>query len=174
MGPLSPKEHWAHYLDTICRASRCRGLKALPLSRPIWHNDLPRPEFRVQYHIGCMNDRPYVVAAVGDIMASPAAIWLRNNRTRRSALARLYDVFRIGDQGSAYQELLERRMQSGQRPEGVQAEWNACQRAVLWEMKFASVPSFAPQEVPFEWRVCDSGVQRESRRGVILARRMGL
>jgi hypothetical protein len=121
-----------------------------------------------------MSRKPYVIAGVGSIMGSPAAIWLTVPNSRESALARLYDVFRIGVQGAAYQELLDWRTRSGQTAQSVQDEWEACEHSVLWEMRYAKVPDEAPEEVLATWRVCDREAEREGNRAVRLARRMGL
>jgi hypothetical protein len=51
-----------------------------------------------------MNDRPYLVAAVGCIHGSPVPVFLTWGDERESALARLVDVFRIGVQGQAFRE----------------------------------------------------------------------
>ena len=104
-----------------------------------------------------MNHRPYIVAGVGDILASPAAIWLLHEATRESALERLWDVFRIGKQGAAYQALHERRIRCGKKPEDVQAEWDACQNAVWTEIAFTRDLRFVRPECT----VCDRVVERE-------------
>jgi hypothetical protein len=46
-----------------------------------------------------MNDRPYLVAAVGGIYGSPAPVFLTWGHGWESALPRLVDVFRIGVRG---------------------------------------------------------------------------
>jgi len=170
-GPLDPAEHWAVYVDTFLYANALDSLEPLQLSQPTWHPDLPRSDFQVKYYHGRMNRRPYVVAGVGDILASPAAIWLMNVSTRESALARLYDVFRIGTQGAAYQQLLDCRVKCGQDSVSVRAEWDACQRAVLWEMEYTRNPDQAPEAVLSEWRTCDGAIQRELDWAIVLLSR---
>jgi hypothetical protein len=163
-GPLDPEPHWAIYVDRVLRAMQIDSLDMYRLGEPEWISDLPHSGLRVKYHHGRMNHRPYIVAGVGDILASPAAIWLHGESTRESALARLQDVFRIGKQGAAYQELYERRTERGQDSEDIQVEWDACQNAVYAEVFVTSNPRWRRPE----WDICDRAVERECDWATIL------
>jgi hypothetical protein len=173
-GPLTTNQHWALYVERIIQAKSLDRLDLFQLRRPSLCEASIRPDLTVKYHIGRMDEKPYVVAEVGDVLASPAPIFLLPRSARDSALVRLYDVFCIGRAGSAYRELLQMRQSRGQTAEDVQAEWNACQSAVLWEIDHARRPSVAPQGVKSKWQACDEGIERELKSAAVLARDMGL
>lgn len=173
-GPLAPDKHWALYVEKIVQAKTLDRLDFFQLRQPSRREDLFRLNLTVKYYIGKMNELPYVIAAVGDIFASPAAILLMNAVARESALARLYDVFRVGPAGCAYRELLQIRRSSGQTAGDVQIEWDACQSAVLWEIKYARLAALAPHDIKSKWQACDQGIERELKSAMRLARDIGI
>lgn len=171
-GPLAVDRHWASYVEAIVQAKTLDRLDFFQLRQPLRRERSTHPDLAVKYAIGRMNELPYVIAAVGDIFASPAAILLMNAATRESALARLYDVFRVGPAGCAYRELLQIRRSSGQTAGDVQIEWDACQSAVLWEIKYTRLAAIAPHDIKSKWQACDEGIERELERAMRLARDM--
>jgi hypothetical protein len=173
-GPLAPDKHWALYVEKIVQAKAFDRLDFFQLRQPSRREDLFRPNLTVKYYIGTMNELPYVIAAVGDILASPAAVLLMNAAARESALARLYGVFRVGTAGCAYRELLQIRRSGGQTAEDVQIEWDACQNVVLWELKYARLAALAPQGIKSKWQACDEGIERELEIAVRRARNIGV
>lgn len=173
-GPLAADRHWALYVEKIVQDKTLDRLDFFQLRQPSRRKNSFRPNLTVKYYIGKMNELPYVIAAVGDILASPAAILLMNAAARESALARLYDVFRVGTAGCACRELLQIRRSSGQTAEDVQIEWDACQSAVLWEIKYARLAALAPHDIQSKWQACDEGIERELESAMQLARDMGI
>lgn len=172
--PFALDLHWALYVEKIVQAKTLDRLDFFQLRQPLRRERSTHPDLAVKYAIGRMNELPYVIAAVGDILASPAAILLMGAAARESALARLYDVFRVGPDGCAYDELLQKRRKGGQTVEDVQTEWSACESAVQREIEYARRPSVAPQGVRANWRACDEGIERELKSAAVLARDMGL
>lgn len=157
-GPVDAKSEWAAYTEELCRVKGLERLESLQLTTPKWRDDRSASRFRVKYRDGMMNDNPYIVATVGDIMASPAAIWLTYPHVRESAVDRLYDVFRIGTQGQIFKDLLEYRRKAGWTQEQLYAEWDACEGAVLRELEYGREPWRAPEEVKAEWNLCEKAV----------------
>ena len=82
-----------------------------------------------------MNDRPYLVAAVGGIYGSPAPVFLTWGHEQESALARLVDVFRIGVRGQAFRDFLEAGRKQGKSEAEIVEEWKGCERAVVQQMR---------------------------------------
>jgi hypothetical protein len=82
-------------------------------------------------HKAEMNDRPYIVAAVGGIYGSPAPLFLTWGHGRESALARFVDVFRIGVRGQAFRDFLEAGRKQGKSDVEIVEEWKGCGQAVL-------------------------------------------
>jgi hypothetical protein len=87
----------------------------------------------VTLHEATMNEKPYLVAAVGRIMGSPAPVFLTWGHGRESALARLRDVFRIGVRGQAFRDFLEAGRKQGMTEAEIVRQWKACERAALLE-----------------------------------------
>ena len=172
LGPLDAETEWAAYNDEILRVKGIRRLELFQLGVPAWTKEPPASRFRVKYRKGTMNDKPYLIAAVGSIMASPAAIWLTYPHARESALARLCDVFRIGTQGQIYKDLLDGGAEAGRTPEKVRVEWRACEAAVLREIEYETTPGLAPEEVKAEWDACQKEIERETKRAEVLSRRL--
>ena len=135
-GPADAETEWAAYNEEICRVKGIRRLDLFQLRTPASRKDFSASRFGVKYRKGTMKEKPYTVASVGSIMASPAAIWLTDPHVRESALARLYDVFRIGTQGQIYKDLLESGVEAGRTPEKIRAEWDVCEGTVLREIEF--------------------------------------
>ena len=173
-GPLDAESEWAAYNAEICRAKGMERIEPFRLGRPRWTAELPPSRFAVKYRKGTMNGKPYLIACVGKIMASPAAIWVTYPHARESALARLYDVFRIGTQGQVYKDLAEGAAKSRRSPETLLCEWQDCKRAVLWEVDYSRHPDRAPEEVRAEWEKCAKEVAKESERAENLARRLDI
>ncbi len=171
-GPLDVETEWAAYNDEICRVKGIQRLELFQLRTPAWMKGLPASRFRVKYRYAMMNDNPYMVASVGSIMASPAAIWLTDPHVRAQHLARLYDVFRIGTQGQIYKDLLDCGIEAGRNPEKIRADWDACEGTVLREIEYGKTPRLAPEEVRAEWNACEKAVLRERKRALDLARRL--
>lgn len=69
----------------------------------------------ISFHGASMNDRPYLVAKVGIVFGSPAAVFMTYPRHRESALARLADVFRIGGPEPGVSRLSEGGAQAGKK-----------------------------------------------------------
>jgi hypothetical protein len=82
-----------------------------------------------------MNDRPYLVAAVGGIYVSPGPVFLTWGHERASALARLVNAFRIGVRGQAFRDFLEAGRKQGKSEAEIVEEWKGCERAVVQQMR---------------------------------------
>jgi hypothetical protein len=80
-----------------------------------------------------LNDRPYLVAAVGGIYGSPAPVFLTWGHERESALARLEDVFRIGVRGQAFRDFVEAGRKQGMTEAESLRKWKKCEQAALLE-----------------------------------------
>jgi hypothetical protein len=121
---------WAEYENAICRSLGVDRLEPLLPTMP------PTPSARlsppaVTSHQAEMNTLPYLVARVGTVFGSPAAQLLTRPNERESALARLRDVFRIGDQGQVYQDFLEAGRKQGKSEAEIVRAWRACEQSVL-------------------------------------------
>jgi hypothetical protein len=77
-----------------------------------------------------MSEKPYMIAAVEGVLGSPAPVWLAWGHQRESALGRLQDVFKIGDQGQVFRDFLEASRRLRERDAEIVAEWRACEQAV--------------------------------------------
>ncbi len=128
---VTADEEWDAYLREI---RRVQG--DLNVIQPLLLRAQPRqPDHRVVFHKAEMNERPYLVARIGDIMGSPAPLWLTLPNEERSALARLKDVFRIGIQGRAFRDFVEMGRKQGQGEAAILAQWRALEAAVAWETR---------------------------------------
>jgi len=127
---LSAEQEWDAYLREIRREQG-----DLDVIQPLPLTPLPgQPDQQVVIHKAEMNDRPYLVARIGDILGSPAAVWLNFPKERESALARLRDVFRIGNRGRAFQDFVELGRKQGRGEAAILKEWKASEQAVAWEI----------------------------------------
>jgi hypothetical protein len=108
---VSAEVEWAEYEKVACRVLEVERLEPISPTTP------PTPSARhsppaVTFHKAEMNDRPYLVAAVGGIYGSPAPVFLTWGHEREKA---------------------GRKFGNGQ-PEIV-AEWKECERAVVQQMR---------------------------------------
>jgi hypothetical protein len=131
---VSAEVEWAEYENVACRVLEVERLEPISPTTP------PTPSARhsppaVTFHEAEMNDRPYLVAAVGGIYGSPAPVFLTWGHERESALARLRDVFRIGVQGQAFRNFLEAGRKQGKSEAEIVEEWKGCEQAVAWEAR---------------------------------------
>lgn len=128
---VTAHEEWDAYLREI---RRIHG--DLDVIQPFLLRPQPgQPDHRVFFHKGEMAEKPYLVARIGDIMGSPAPIWLTIPNEERSALARLKDVFRIGIQGRAFRDFVEMGRKQGQGEADILVQWRALEAALAWETR---------------------------------------
>jgi len=167
-GPMDAETEWAAYNEELCKTKGIERLDPFQLRTPTLREDLSASRSKVKYRMGIMNDRPYMVAFVGGIMASPAPIWLTDPYVRESALARLYDVFRVGKQGQVFKDLLECGLKARRTPEKIHTEWDACERSVLREIEYGKTPWLAPEAVLAEWSICEKAVMRATKMALAL------
>jgi hypothetical protein len=78
-----------------------------------------------------MSEKPYMIAAVGGVLGSPAPMWLTLGHQRESALGRLQDVFKIGDQGQAFRDFTETGRRLGKSDAEIVAEWREYEQLVV-------------------------------------------
>jgi hypothetical protein len=131
---VSAEVEWAEYEKVACRVLEVERLEPIPLTTPPNPGaELSSPD--VTFHKAEMNDRPYLVAAVGGIYGSPAPVFLTWGYERESALERLRDVFRIGVQGQAFRDFVEAGRKQGIRDVEIVRAWQACERAVVQQMR---------------------------------------
>lgn len=128
---ISAEEEWTSYLQHICRIQGVEHLDRLEpqLLKP---TQFP-PNYRVAYHHVEMNNRPYVVARIGEVFGGPAAVWLTLPKERESALARLADVFRIGVQGQVFRDFRQHGCKEGKSEADILCEWKSMEGSVAWE-----------------------------------------
>lgn len=128
---ITADEEWDAYLREIRRVQG--DFDVIP---PLPLKPQPgQPDQRVVFHKAEMNDRPYLVAGIGDIMGSPSPIWLTLPKEKESALARLADVFRIGVRGRAFQGFVDVGRKQGQGEAEILKQWSALEAAVAWETR---------------------------------------
>ena len=107
---VTAQEEWDAYLQEIRRAQG-----DLDIIEPLLLTPQPgQPEQRIVFHKAEMNDRPYLVTRIGDIIGSPAPVWLTLPKEEQSTLARLRNVFHIGVQGQAFRDFVEMSRKQGQ------------------------------------------------------------
>lgn len=120
-----PAPEWSGYAAAVCVALGCDNLDLLELA-PL-PNGTEEPGLPLTYHAADMNDRPYVVARVGQLLGGPAAVLLLRDPAA-SALDRLADVFRTGTSGRCFVDLLGEKS-----VRDVSLEWERYGHAVAWE-----------------------------------------
>ena len=131
---VSTEVEWAEYETVACRVLEVERLEPIPPKMPPNPGaELSSPD--VTFHKAEMNDRPYLVAAVGGIYGSPAPVYLTWGHERESALARLVDVFRIGIRGQAFRDFLEAGRKQGKSEAEIVEKWEGCERAVVQQMR---------------------------------------
>jgi hypothetical protein len=131
---VSAQVEWAEYEKVACRVLEVEQLVPIPPEMP----SNPGAELSfpaVTFHKADMNDRPYLVAAVGGIYGSPAPVFLIWGHEQESALARLGDVFRIGVRGQAFRDFLEAGRKLGMREADIVTQRKECERAVVLQMR---------------------------------------
>lgn len=129
---------WANYEEVICR-----GLGVERLEPIVPRNLRPATRSAVTFHEAMMNDVPYVVAKVGPILGSPAALYLTHPHEIESAFARLRDIFRIGATGQICRDFAEYGRKIGKTGGEIVREWQEFERGVaLGE---------ASPHLPFRW-----------------------
>jgi hypothetical protein len=127
---VSAEVEWAEYERVACRVLEVERLGPDPPTTPSNPGtELSSPD--VTFHKAEMNDRPYLVAAVGGIYGSPAPVFLTWGHERESALARLVDVFRIGIRGQAFRDFVEAGRKQGMTEADIVRQWKECERAVM-------------------------------------------
>ena len=126
---VTAEQEWDAYLREI------RRLQGDPdVIQPFRLTPQPgQPDQLVAFHKAEMNERPYLVAGIGNILASPAPVWLTLPKEKESALARLGDVFRIGVRGRAFRDFVELGRKRGRGEAAILGEWKASEQAVAWE-----------------------------------------
>jgi hypothetical protein len=130
----SAEAEWAEYERVICQMLGVERLEPFSLKTPQWLGKEPAPDIRVTYHDAEMGEKPYLLARVGQIFGSPAPILLlRPHEQRESAFFRLFDQFRIGENGQCYRDFVEFGRKQGKAGPDIRAEWLACEQAVLSE-----------------------------------------
>ena len=100
-----PLLEWEAYIRAVrleVGVERLEPLKLIASPKIPGPTVIPEP---VTFHHAHMNDNPYIVASVGRIIGSPAAVYLLDD-PKRSALDRLADVFRIGRAAHAYADFV--------------------------------------------------------------------
>lgn len=128
---VTAEQEWDAYLREIRRVN---GVDRLDVIQPFLLTPEPgQPDHAVVFHNAVMNDRPYVVARIGDIMGSPAATLLTFPNEKRSALARLRDVFRVGVRGQVFRDFVELGRKKGRCEADILGEWKACEQAIVRE-----------------------------------------
>jgi hypothetical protein len=132
-------EEWPAYTAVICRTLGVERLEPFPTNQP--RPTEGHPPLRVVFHQATMNERPYSVARVGEVLGSPSATFLCWPHEQDSALARLRDVFKIGVHGQSFRDFVEQNRKVGRHHEELAAEWQAYEQAVLWEMRHKTHPS---------------------------------
>ena len=127
---VTADQEWDAYLKEI---QRVHG--DLDVIEPLLLMPQPgQPDERVAFHRAEMNERPYLVARIGDIMGGPAPIWLTLPREKQSALARLRDVFRIGVRGQAFRDFVESGRKQGRGEADILKHWKGWEEAVAVEV----------------------------------------
>ena len=128
---VTADQEWDAYLREIRRVI---GIERLDVIQPFLLTPEPgQSDHPVVFHSAEMNDRPYLVARIGDILGSPAATLLTFPNEERSALARLLDVFRVGVRGQMFRDFVEFGRKKGRREEDILGEWKVCEQAVAQE-----------------------------------------
>jgi len=136
-GMVDAETEWAKYEKVVCQSLGMERLKPLQSLRCPLIKGLLRfvtsmimsgrnrhsSDLQVTFHKAEMNDLPYLVARVGEIMGSPAPVYMTLGYERESALARLHDVFKIGKQGQAFQDFVEAGRKQGKREGEIVEEW---------------------------------------------------
>ena len=131
---VSAEVEWAEYEKVACRVFEVERMESFPPTTPPNPGaELSSPD--VTFHKAEMNDRPYLVAAVGGIYGSPAPVFLTWGHERESALHRLRDVFRIGVQGQAVRDCVEAGRKQGISDVEIVRKWKECERAVVQQMR---------------------------------------
>jgi len=128
---VSAESEWEAYYQELYRVKEVERLESLSSTEPKWLGRESAPELRVAYHYADMNERPYLVARVGQIFGSPAPILLVHPHQQASALFRLLDQFRIGDYGQCYKDFLEGGLKIGKTERDIRTEWLTYEQAVL-------------------------------------------
>jgi hypothetical protein len=127
---VSAEVEWAEYEKVACRMLEVERLEPIsPTTPPNPGAELSSPD--VTFHKAEMNDRPYLVAAVGGIYGSPAPVFLTWGHERESALERLKDVFRIGVCGRAFRGFVEAGRKQGMTEAEIVRNWNECEQAAI-------------------------------------------
>jgi hypothetical protein len=128
---ISAQEEWEAYLQLIRR-----NHGDLDKIEPLLLTPQPgQPDQRIVIHKGEMDEKPYLVARIGDILGSPVAIWLNFPKEKESALERLKDVFRLGNRGQAFRDFVESARKQGAVEADIRAQWMALEAAVAWETR---------------------------------------
>jgi hypothetical protein len=128
---ISADQEWGDYLQVI---RQVKGVDHLDVIQPLLLKPQPgQPDQRVVIHKAEMNERPYLVARIGDILASPAAVWLNFPKEKESALARLANVFHIGVRGQAFRDFMEMSRKQSQGEAEILAQWRTWEQSVAWE-----------------------------------------
>jgi hypothetical protein len=125
---VTTEQEWGDYLREIYRVHGDLNVIRPFLLTP----QLGQPVVRVIFHNAQMAEKPYLVARMGDIMGSPAPIWLTFSKERESALARLGDVFKIGVRGQAFRDFVESGHTKGRIEDESLKQWRAWEQAVAW------------------------------------------
>lgn len=137
----SAAKEWDKYSTFMCLAMGIQRLEPFT-SIPHWiPTEEGSPVVNVTFHDAMMNNRPYVVARVGEVMGSPAATFLTWPQERVRALFRLYDVFRIGVQGQVFRDFVEQSRRIGKQEADILEEWKSYEQSVIWDIQHNEHPS---------------------------------
>jgi len=124
---VTAEQEWDAYLREIRRVN---GVDCLDVIQPLLLTPEPgQPDHAVVFHNAEMNERPYLVARIGEIMGSPSPTLLTFPNEERSALARLRDVFRVGVRGQMFRDFVELGRKKGRQEADILGEWKACEQA---------------------------------------------
>lgn len=128
---VTADQEWDAYLREI---RRVQGVDRLDVIQPfLLTPELGQPDHPVVFHSAEMNERPYLVARIGDIMGSPSPTLLTFPNEERSALARLRDVFLVGVRGQMFRDFMALGRKKGRREDDILGEWKAFEQAAAQE-----------------------------------------
>ncbi len=129
---VTAEQEWDAYLQEIRRVQWVDRLDVI--SPYLLPPQAGQTDHLVVFHSAEMNERPYLVARIGDIMGSPSPTLLTFPNEERSALARLRDVFRVGVRGQMFRDFVALGRKKGRREADILEEWKACEQAAAQEI----------------------------------------
>jgi hypothetical protein len=123
---------WAEYERVVCGSLGVNRLEPLlPTMQPATGARLSPPT--VMFHQAEMNTLPYLVARVNIIFGSPAPKLMTQPHEQESALARLWDVFRVGVRGQVFRDFVEAGRRWGMTEAEIVEAWQVCEQALAGE-----------------------------------------